>query len=130
MKLTKESEQQGSLEAVREAFEQWRNTRRQRERIPDSLWEAALRLSPTYSTFFISKTLRLNYIELKHRIRARSSQSSSSEFVELNVEHMFSATQYVLEVRSPAGFEMKIQTGAGFPSQLPQLIGCFLSASR
>jgi hypothetical protein len=130
MKPKKDPQPQDSLQTAREQFEQWRNTRRKRERIPESLWAAAVALSPTHSTFRISKTLRLNYIELKHRIRANSSGSTSTDFVELNVEHMFCAAQCVVELRSPAGFEMKIRTGTTLPSQLSQLIGCFLGASR
>ena len=130
MKPKKQLVLQDDLHTARESFEQWRSARKKRERIPDSLWEAAMALSETYSAFRIAKTLRLNYKELKHRIHARQSQSTSPEFVELNVERMFSVSQCEVEVRSPGGFEIKVRTGGALPAQLPELISCFLSGTR
>ena len=125
-----EAEARASLETVRAAFEQWRSTREKRSRIPENLWEAAVSLSPFYSALCISKTLRLNYRELRHRIGMHSSRNGPYQFVELNVEHVFSSGQCFMELRSPAGFEIKIRTMAAFPHQLTQLIGCFMDHGR
>ncbi|MGO9120352.1 MAG: hypothetical protein ACLQPD_22395 [Desulfomonilaceae bacterium] len=130
MKPEKESASPDSLLPAQDAFEQWRSTRKKRDRIPESLWEAAIDLHPSYSTCRIAKALRLDFKELKRRIHERSSRSTPSEFVEMNVERLFSAGQCVIEVRSPAGFELKIQADAAFPPQLSQVISCFLSKSR
>ena len=130
MKPEKDSESQAKMLAVSVLFDQWRSTRKKRDRIPESLWEAAVDLSTSCTTFRIAKTLKLDFKELRRRIRERSPQESSPEFVELNVERVFSASQCVVAVRSPTGFEIRIQTGAAFPPQCVQLLSCFLDRSR
>jgi hypothetical protein len=130
MKPDHQSEPQARLQAACEAFDQWRHTRKKRDRIPESLWEAAVRLSDSYSTFRISKTLRLDFKELKRRIESSSSRSLPEGFVELSVEPLFSASPLVVEIRSPSGFELRIHTDATLQSQIPHLIGSFVSQSR
>lgn len=130
MKPKKELVLQDDLQTARELFEQWRSTRKKRERIPESLWASAMALSKTYPAFRIAKTLKLNYKELRNRIQARQSQVTAPEFVEINIERMFSVSQCEVEVRSPGGFEIRIRIGGALPAQLPELIGCFLSGTR
>ena len=130
MKPEKNPESQARMQAVSALFDQWRSTRKKRDRIPESLWEEAADLSPSYSTCQISKALRLDFKELKRRIRDRSSRAAPSEFVELKVERLFSTGTCVMEVRSPAGFELKIQTDAALPPQCMQLLSCFLDHGR
>jgi hypothetical protein len=131
MKSEKQSKPDDSLPAAQDAFEQWRNTRKnKRGRIPESLWKAAMDLYPSYSNCRIAKALRLDFKELKRRIRDQQTLTTSSEFVELNAQRLFSAGHCVVEVRSPAGFEIKIRTEAAFPLQLSELLSCFLSHSR
>ena len=126
----KSSESQAKMQAVSVLFDEWRGTRKKRDRIPERLWQAAVELSPSYSTCEISKALRLDFKELKRRIDDRSSRATPSEFVELKVERLFSMGQCVMEVRSPAGFELKIQADVALPSQCMQLLSCFLEHGR
>jgi len=130
MKPEKDSESQDKMQAVAVLFDQWRSTRKKRDRIPESLWDAAADLSPSYSTCHISKALRLDFNELKRRIGGRSHRSAPHEFVELKVERLFSTGQCLIEVRSPAGFELKIQTAAALPPQCMELLSCFLDRAR
>jgi len=130
MKPEKNSESQEKMLAASVLFNQWRSTRKKRDRIPEGLWEAAADLSPSYSTCQISKALRLDFKELKRRIRDRSSTKAPSGFVELKVERLFSTGQLVMEVRSPDGFELKIRTEAALPPQCMQLLSCFLDHGR
>ncbi len=130
MEPEKNSESQDKMQRVNVLFDQWRSTRKKRDRIPESLWEAAADLSPSYSTCQISKALRLDFKELKRRIRDRSSWAAPSEFVELKVERLFSTGTCVVEVRTPAGFELKVQTDAALPPQCMQLLSCFLDHGR
>jgi hypothetical protein len=130
MKPEKNSQLQTKMQAVAVLFDQWRSTRKKRDPIPESLWEAAADLSPSYSTCQISKELRLDFNKLKHRILARSQRTASPEFVELKVERLFSMGQCLIEARSPAGFELKIQTAAALPPQCIELLSCFLDRGR
>ena len=123
-------ESQQKMLAASVLFDQWRSTRKKRDRIPEGLWEAAVELSPSYSTCQIFKALRLDFKELKRRIRDRSSRKAPSEFVELKVERLFSTGQCIMEVRSPAGFELKIQIDTALLPQCIQLLSCFLDRGR
>ena len=115
-------EQQQHLQSVHEAFEQWRRTRQKKDRIPESLWEAAVDLSASYSTFRIAKTLRLDFKQLKYRIKERSCRSAPSGFVEVKAPLLFPTASCIVEIRSPCGFELKIQADTTLQSQLPDLI--------
>ena len=59
---------QPTVEEVQQLFEQWRRTKRRRDRIPQSLWEAAVSLSGQHSTHRISKLLHLNHTDVSDRI--------------------------------------------------------------
>ena len=57
------------LEAVQAQFADWRKNRKGlRDRIPESLWDAAASLSDGFSVNELSKTLQLNHSSLKERI--------------------------------------------------------------
>jgi len=57
------------LEAVQTRFSDWRKNRKgRRDRIPESLWDAAASLSDGFSVNELSKTLRLNHSSLKERV--------------------------------------------------------------
>ena len=68
MEIPALAEQKPTVEQVRDQFEQWRNTREKRTDIPDELWQAAISLAEHTSVYQISKELRLNYTDLKHRV--------------------------------------------------------------
>jgi hypothetical protein len=79
-----------SLEQVQQRFESWRQRRKKRTHIPQSLWKAAVALSQEYSICQLSKALRVNYTALKKQVikskdtvPSTSKVFSSSPFIEL-----------------------------------------------
>ena len=56
-----------TLSKVTARFAAWRNDSKRTKKIPEELWQAAVGLSNEYSINQISKTLRLNYADLKKR---------------------------------------------------------------
>ena len=78
-----------SLEQVQQRFESWRQRRKKRTHIPQSLWKAAVALSQEYSICHLSKALRVNYTALKKQvIKSKDTEPStsnvlSSPFIEL-----------------------------------------------
>lgn len=68
MELTTTPAAPASLEEVRALFEHWRQNRKKRGPLPESLWEAAASLYPSYSLYRIAKTLHLNHTKLKHTL--------------------------------------------------------------
>ena len=63
---------EAQLTAVVNRFHQWRRTRTKIERIPEALWQAAVSLYPRYSVFRIARVLRLNFVELRDRVRPKA----------------------------------------------------------
>ncbi|MCP4755055.1 MAG: hypothetical protein GY866_29605, partial [Proteobacteria bacterium] len=59
-----------ALEEVRNQFEIWREAKKGNDRIPESLWQAAVDLTKTYSPHKIAKTLGLNCMRFKSRVNA------------------------------------------------------------
>ena len=102
-----------TLEEVRDQFEHWRRSREKRSVIPDALWQAAILLFPKYSFCQISKALRLNYTDLKHRVEARRStfeQSAVPEpaFVELGLSGPIHPAECLVEMEDQKGAKMRM----------------------
>lgn len=118
------------LDAVRQAFERWRNTRSGGERIPEELWQAAVDLSASYTVCKIATELKLDYSRLRRRIQERSPEPPPSRFIEVRMDSLLASSQCTVHLRSPAGFELTVHACAGYELQLPHLIDRFLSQSR
>jgi hypothetical protein len=121
---------QARLDAVRQAFEQWRNARSGRERIPEELWQAAADLSESYTLRRIATELKLDYSRLRRRIQQRSPEPPPSRFIEVRMDRLLPSSQCTIHLRSPAGFELTVSVSAGQQLQIPHLIDRFLSQSR
>ena len=80
-----------TLADIRKQFERWRATRGKRTRIPEELWEAAVRLSSDYTPHQISKALHLNYLKLKNRILALKKDKSLSAKNDLYSNYKYNA---------------------------------------
>lgn len=102
-----------SLEEVRYRFENWRMSKQVRSKIPDTLWESAAELCKEHSIVKVCRALRLNYNDLKNRVRgvekiAVSSSGGCSEFVELDFRGPNQPSECVVEMESPNGSKMKM----------------------
>ena len=121
-----------TLEEIHDQFETWRQTRQKRGPIPEPLWEAAVGLSKNHSIFEISKVLRLNYTDLKHRVLARDTHSivktdKTPTFIELDLQHPNSLPQCVIKMQKANGSKMKLYFTAETRVDLLQLSKCFWS---
>jgi hypothetical protein len=69
----------------RSRFQAWRGQRKPGDRIPQALWELAVRLAKTHGVSHTSALLRLDYYRLKKQAEAVTSepQASRPAFVEL-----------------------------------------------
>jgi hypothetical protein len=126
----------GRLEAVRQRFECWRHTRKQRSSIPDSLWAAAVKLVGRYGICRTARTLRVDYYSLKKRVETTSvadrdqpvfrvggrvlsgtgsETGTRATFVELPPPTHPSG-ECILELESAAGAKMRVELrGIGMP---------------
>lgn len=100
-----------ALEKARDRFEIWRSRKKSGTRIPKALWQAAIECCKSDSVFQVSKTLRLNYMDLKERVEtseeSRTLVPKNSPFVELGF--LPSPTECTLELETRDGAKMKIQ---------------------
>ena len=58
------------FEAVRQRFDDWRQTRRPRSPIPEELWDGAVALAREYGVNRTAQALRLSYASLKQHLDA------------------------------------------------------------
>jgi len=103
-----------TLEAVRHQFETWRKRRRCRSRIPESLWQAVVRLCEEHSICDVSQALGLNYSRLKNRVtRARDrspavGQGPHFRFVRLELGSPMTPSECWVEMEASNGARMRM----------------------
>ena len=75
-----------SLARGRDRFENWRGSRKVRSRIPNQLWDLAVKLAVAYGLNRAASVLKLDYYSLKKRVEAKDAATSSvaSAFVEVS----------------------------------------------
>ena len=102
------------LERTRQRFERWRETRKARSRIPESLWTSAVKMARAYGINRTARALRVDYYSLKERVESEASSSGSSDrgtsstFVELTAPAIASTCECLLELEDVAGAKMRI----------------------
>lgn len=101
------------LSEVKHQFEEWRKTKKGRERIPEKLWEAAVSLSKVHSISRISNVLRLNYSALKNRIVEKDEDAiiekvSAPAFIELDFERPAFVSECIVEMEDSSGAKMRM----------------------
>ncbi len=107
-----------ALEEVRQRFEQWREIRKHRTPIPESLWEGAVSLCADHSIYKISRSLRLDYNTLKRRACYSTPELcpepvTSSAFIELDLKSSLPEAAYLVEMEDKDGARMKIHMKDG-----------------
>jgi len=109
-----------TLEKALTRFEAWRRNKKHRTPIPKSLWAAAVEACRSRSVHQVSRTLRLNYNDLKAHVAESSSRRSSSQhsapegFVELVASQ--SPARCTVEIENSTGATMKMR----FEGDCPQ----------
>ena len=124
---------QPSLEEVRDQFEDWRRTRKnRRDPIPPRLWKAAVNLAGSYSIHRISKALRLNYSDLKGRVDQQFAAGkvkalSAGGFIDLGCSQSFFESECIFEMQDATGLKMKMSVRGKVDFNLLQLAKAFMS---
>ena len=102
------------LESARRRFELWRETRRGRPLIPESLWSVATRAARQFGVHRTCRALRLDYVVLKRHLQAEEAKEALRHdtvpsFVELVPGGRSSPTECVVEIEDPSGARMRIE---------------------
>jgi hypothetical protein len=96
------------LAALCERFEDWRSTRTGADRIPETLWKAAVACAGRFGPYHTARALRLDYNSLKRRIAAQGASHEVASFVEILPPGGIPAAECVLEVESRQGTKLRI----------------------
>jgi hypothetical protein len=102
-----------TIEDIHQRFEHWRESRKHRTPIPESLWESAVSLCTGHSIYKISRSLRLDYNALKKRVYYSHPESlpesvTSSAFVELDLKASLPEAECLVEREDKDGVKMKM----------------------
>ena len=112
--------QAASLAAVKLQFKTWRDTRKQKSRIPAELWTAAVSLSNRYSVHHISKALHVNHTALRDKVSAYKtdrSKEAHSCFIELPLPRS-PASECLIEMENRSGEKMRMHFSGRFSLDL------------
>jgi hypothetical protein len=112
-------------------IEQWRQTRRHREPMPELLWGLAARLARQYSVARIARFARLDYYSLKERLASLDRGGVRPEkrpaFVEVTLPSSASVSECIVELEHPRGQRMRIHVRGGPAPDLAALSRSFWS---
>ena len=104
------------LEGLRRRFEHWRRTRKVRGRIPEPLWESAVKLAGSHGIHRTARALRVDYYALKKRVEGETAATASSvrdgtdgaTFLELPVAPWVGSEEYTLELEDAGGAKLRV----------------------
>jgi hypothetical protein len=110
-----------TLEEVEHLFAAWRRANQRPRRIPEDLWEAAVRLCRSHPVSRVSRTLGLGYQELKDR--AQRPSTPVPQFIELTAPRPASVLR--VDCMDGNGRCMHIHCNGPLESFLPILLRSF-----
>jgi hypothetical protein len=114
-----------TIEQVQRRFESWRQRRKKRTRIPQSLWKAAVALSEQYSICHLSKVLRVNYTALKNQVLKLNPPAPSASYVStatfLELPQSAAPLESTIEIVRGDGAVMTMHLKAATSSDLLEL---------
>jgi hypothetical protein len=97
-----------SLEEAKTRFEEWRNIRRGKARIPAELWSAAVEVARKEGVNRTARELHVAWDDLKRRMPTTGAVPQQSAFVELVTPQVQSVPECTLEVEGRRG-KLRIQ---------------------
>ena len=104
------------LKDLRRRFEDWRQTRRVRSRIPDPLWASAVKLAGRYGIHRTAKALRVDYYALKKRLEGEAAAGAGNvpqrvaraTFLELDSPVRAGSCECTLELEDAGGAKLRV----------------------
>ena len=126
MKNPSKSKVPARLDRGRKRFERWRRKHKTRCRLPEPLWDLAVKLAREYGVNRTARTLRLEYNGLKKRMAATASERSSADpapFVQLLGPEWTTATECLMECEDARGTKLRLHIKGPQLPDLAVLIG-------
>ena len=116
MKGTQEPE----LAELRRRFASWRKKRRGRSRIPEELWQAAVKAAREHGVWRTAQRLGVSYYSLKARLKRKPppvDDNGAVEFVELPGKVLSAGPVSVVELQDGDGHRLRVELRAGVDAQ-------------
>lgn len=115
------------MEEVHERLDAWRRAKKYASSpIPASLWDAAVELAKAHSVHEVSRSLHLDYNQLKKRVQAHLSQNPSvPRFVELDVSAMSPGSECIVEGERADGARMRLSVRGALDAQMVEIAKAF-----
>lgn len=128
----KSKEFSSQLEGVRRELALWRQQRKHRERIPETLWRAMARLARTHGVSRVSHALRIDYHGLKRRSGESQRTVSRAEpkaatFLELKMPAPVEASGWVAELEDRSGARLTLRMVQNNQAGMIGLVRVFLN---
>src|SRR5665213_2792611 len=117
-----------SLEEARARFEEWRNHRRGKARIPAELWSAAVEVARKEGINRTARELHVAWDDLKRRMPAPGTVQQGPAFVELVTPQVQSVPECTLQAEGRRG-KLRIQLKGAPVSDLAKLSRVLWAAS-
>jgi hypothetical protein len=114
----------GTLEEVEEQLQSWRQEQGKRVRLPERLWEMAVKLSRAHGVSQVARTLGLDYYTLKERASLGSAAvvaPKPASFVEVEVGQQVSGPECRIELENGKGLKMSLELRAPSPEEVVAL---------
>ena len=99
---------------LRRRLSTWRERRRPRQRIPETLWQAAAALAGIHGVSPVASALRLNYYDLQRRASSTAGSgkaSATASFLEVPVASLTAvlAAPSIIEWAHPSGSRLTLR---------------------
>jgi hypothetical protein len=121
-----------ALETIRKRLQTWRKKGRAGRRIPEPLWEAAVKVCQDHSVSKVSRVLRLDYYGLRKRAHKTEDADSGGDlgFVRLDLgTPLVSAPEWKVEMETLNGAKMTFSV-KGAPGDFVELSRAFWIQGR
>lgn len=116
------------IEPVQRDLEAWRQARKHRDRIPETLWKSMAQLAGSYGVSRVSQALRVEYPALKRRVHGASpakAQSPRPSFVEVKRAAPAPLPGCVVELEKRSGEKMTLRLAQSTGGDLVALVETF-----
>jgi hypothetical protein len=114
---------------VRCELQAWRRTRKHRDRIPDSLWNAMTELAREFGVSRVSQVMGVEYYGLKERVQGSASVGPSinnqAAFVELPIPAPTRQSECLVELEDGRGAKMTLRLAPGSGNEVLLLVQAF-----
>ena len=122
-----------SVPQLQAQLEEFRVAHPGRTKLPESLWQSAVKLARRHGVYAVAHPLRLDYSKLKRQVNGPSPprrRKAQARFVELVGAVPARVDEYLIEFESPRGPKMRIHWNGSRPLDWGALLRAWRRVQR